>query len=147
MAVVAEEIPVFFPELREKALIFIGDTECNARTSGYFKEMGLPEGLLPLKDILESGLVEETGFSWNACRNKQKHHFVKPDRHCSYDQIITCTISKGRMSNIRGVKAKELGVWVPLNEIYVDHSDPSEKKVVFKSFLGLSRSMPFHLFE
>ena len=139
--------PTFFPDLRDKAAIFNGQDEFNLKTVELFQNMGLPEKMLPLCDIIEGGFVEETGFSWIIARSEQQHHFVKADRHCSYDEVITSTISKGRMSNIHGVKAKELGIWVPVNEIYVDESNPSEKKLVFKSILGLSRTMAFHLFE
>ena len=139
--------PLAFPELREKAIIFEGQSEFTERTVLLFREMGLPENMLPLKDIVESGFVEETGFSWTVTRGGQRHHFAKADRMCSYDTIITSNITKGRMSNIKGVKAKELGLWVPIHEIYVDDSKPNNKKLVFKGIMGLSRSMSFHLFE
>lgn len=136
MALVSDA-PAFFPDLREKAIIFQGD-ECSAKASELFETHGLPGGLLPLQDIIEGGWVEETGFVWMVTRRTQEHHFVKADRHCIYDELVCCTIQNKKMKDIRGVKAKDLLLWVPVNEIYIDEKDPA--KIHFKSFMGLSRT-------
>ena len=141
------EEPTFFAHLRDTSLIFQGDEECIPKSIELFTAMGLPKSLLPLKDIIETGWDEASGFSWTITRGEQQHHFIKADRLCAYDEVVTATITKGRMANISGVKAKELGIYVPVNEIYVDESNPNEKKLVFKSILGLSRTMAFDLFD
>jgi hypothetical protein len=141
-------ITSFFPELRDKSLIFQGDADCIPKSVELFVAMGLPKGLLPLKNIVETGWHEESGFSWTITSGEQQHYFEAADRQCAYDEIVTATITPGRMSNINGVKAKELGFFVPVNEIsVVDAPDPADKKLVFTSLLGLSRTMPFHLFD
>ena len=129
---VRTERPVFFPNEREKAYIFEEQEECSRKIKELYHCMELPTELLPLTDIIESGWSEESGFSWIVTSRTQRLHFPKSDRHCSYDEVVTCTITKGHMSNIRGVKAKEFGIWVPINEIYVDNSKPNNKKLVFK---------------
>ena len=143
MAAVVEERPLFFPLVRDKAIIYEG-AEAVAKSAELFEAMGLPGGLLPLEDVVEGGWVEETGFVWIVTRNAQKHHFVKADRHCNYDELVTCTIINKKMKDIHGVKAKDLGLWVPVNEISVDEKNPD--KITFKSIMGLSRSFPANLF-
>ncbi|MCO5610153.1 hypothetical protein L7F22_064388 [Adiantum nelumboides] len=133
-------MPQFFPTIRDKAIITHGTEESLARAVELFNSFGLPNGLLPLKKIIEGGWVEETGFTWMVTAEAQKHRFEKAERECSYDELISCTISANKMSDIHGVKAKELGLWVPVNEIYIDEKNPD--KITFKSIMGLSRSFP-----
>ncbi|KAI5055305.1 hypothetical protein GOP47_0030450 [Adiantum capillus-veneris] len=140
MAAAVEEMPQFFPTIRDKAIITHGDQESLTRAVELFDGYGLPNGLLPLKKIVEGGWVEETGFTWMVTEETQKHHFDKADRECRYDELISCTISAKKMTDIHGVKAKELGLWVPINEICVDEKNPD--KIIFKSIVGLSRSFP-----
>lgn len=45
--------------------------------------MGLPNGLLPLKDMEECGYVKETGFVWLKQKKKTEHKFEKIDKSCS----------------------------------------------------------------
>ena len=54
MALVADE-------LKAKAEVYYDDEICQQCTRLLLKEAGLPNGLLPLKDIMECGYVEETG--------------------------------------------------------------------------------------
>ena len=51
-------------EMRSKAEVYNGDALCQEKTKLLLKEVGLPNGLLPLRDIIECGYVEETGFVW-----------------------------------------------------------------------------------
>nr|POE61722.1 hypothetical protein CFP56_54834 [Quercus suber] len=46
---------------------------------------------------------------------------------------------------LSGVKAKELLIWVTLNEIFVD--DPPTDKITIKILTGLSRTLPVSAFE
>ncbi|KAH7282004.1 hypothetical protein KP509_35G007700 [Ceratopteris richardii] len=133
------EKPVFFPEIRDKAIVTFGE-ECSAKSDELLRGYELPDGLLPLKDVVEGGWVEETGFVWMVLGDAQQHHFAKADRFCYYDELITCTVSPKRMKDIHGVKAKDFGIWVPINEIYIDEKNP--ETIVFKSIMGLSRSFP-----
>jgi hypothetical protein len=143
---------VFFPEQRERAIVTVGQEECSKKMRELYEHMGLPKGLLPLQDIVEGGWCEETGFTWVVTARPQRHHFERADKLCAYDQVVTSTVSKGRVSHIRGVRARELGLWVPVNEIFVAAADSKlpdrgPKKLVFKSIMGFSRSMPFELYD
>lgn len=49
------------------------------------------------------------------------------------------------MKKLHGVKAKELLIWITLNEIYID--DPNSGKITFGTPTGISRSYPVSAFE
>ncbi|KAF9608933.1 hypothetical protein IFM89_012101 [Coptis chinensis] len=53
---------VITEEIRAKADLCFGDEEGKERSKFLLKEVGLPTGLLPLRDILECGYIEDTGF-------------------------------------------------------------------------------------
>ncbi|MCO5608599.1 hypothetical protein L7F22_062812 [Adiantum nelumboides] len=107
---IVETKPLLFPNVRDQALIFEGE-QAFAKSIELFEGYGLPNGLLPLKNVVEGGWVEETGFVWPVIREAQKHHFEKANRD-QVRRVITCTISESRMKDIHGVKAKDLGLWV-----------------------------------
>lgn len=132
-----ESLP--FPDLRSKAVIHYGN-ECVEKSVELFESFGLPGGLLPLEDAIEGGWVEETGFVWMTTKKKQQHHFKKADKLCSYSDVVSCFLEQKKMKKISGVKAKDMLLWVPVNEITVDDANPP--KVHFKSLAGLSRSFP-----
>ncbi|GLJ25790.1 hypothetical protein SUGI_0493820 [Cryptomeria japonica] len=100
----------------------------------------LPGGLLPLENVYEAGINEDTGDVWIKQKAEVKHHFKKADKHVQYSPDISCKMEKKKMKDIKGVKAKDMLVWVPVNEIYVDDSTPP--KIHFKSIAGLSRTFP-----
>ncbi|KAI5083551.1 hypothetical protein GOP47_0003294 [Adiantum capillus-veneris] len=137
-----KELAKPFAEVREKAVIHFGE-ECKLKSMELFESFGLPGGLLPLQDIQEGGFVEETGFVWMISK-KQQYHFKKADRHCSYAETISCYLKPKKMTKISGVKARDMMIWVPINEISVD--DAAEPKIHFKSVGGLSRSFNPELF-
>ncbi|CAL5372558.1 unnamed protein product [Camellia sinensis] len=64
------------------------------------EEHGLPLGLLPLADVVEVGFVKDTGYIYNS--------------------ETTGYVEKKRIEKVKGVKAKELMLWPPVNEITVD---------------------------
>ncbi|MCO5573358.1 hypothetical protein L7F22_027127 [Adiantum nelumboides] len=138
-----KEVAKPFADVREKAVIHFGE-ECNLKSMELFEAFGLPGGLLPLQDIVEGGYVEETGFVWMIVKKKQQYHFKKADRHCSYAETVSCYLKPKKMTKVTGVKAKDMMIWVPINEISVD--DAAEPKVHFKSLGGLSRSFNSELF-
>uniref|UniRef100_A0A0D6R989 DUF538 domain-containing protein n=1 Tax=Araucaria cunninghamii TaxID=56994 RepID=A0A0D6R989_ARACU len=104
------------------------------------ESFGLPGGLLPLQDVYEAGIVEETGEVWIKMKGEVKHYFKKADKNCIYQPLISCKMEKKKMKDIKGVKAKDMLIWVPVNEIVVDDKEPP--KVHFKSIGGLSRTFP-----
>nr|CAB3462334.1 unnamed protein product [Digitaria exilis] len=132
-------------DVRAKAEIYLGDEAGQHKTRFLLQETGLPSGLLPLKDIIECGYVEETGFVWLKQRKKVDHYFAKAGRHVSYGAEVSAVAEKGRLKKITGVKAKEMMIWVALHEICVD--DPPQGKLHCKAIGGISRSFPVEAFE
>ncbi|XP_006664106.2 uncharacterized protein LOC102722168 [Oryza brachyantha] len=132
-------------DVRAKAEVYVGDEAGQAKTRLLLEETGLPSGLLPLRDIVECGYVEETGFVWLKQKKKVDHYFAKAGRHVSYAAEVSAVAEKGRLKKITGVKAKELLIWVTLHEICVD--DPPTGKLTCKAIGGLSRCFPVEAFE
>jgi len=132
-------------DVRAKAEVYVGDAAGQEKTRLLLQETGLPSGLLPLKDIIECGYVEETGFVWLKQRRKVDHYFAKAGRHVSYGAEVSAVAEKGRLKKITGVKAKEMLIWVTLHEICVD--DPPQGKLHCKAVGGFSRSFPVEAFE
>lgn len=132
-------------DVRAKAEIYLGDAAGQEKTRLLLEETVLPNGLLPLKDIIECGYVEETGFVWLKQKKKVDHYFAKAGRHVSYAAEVSAIADKGRLKKITGVKAKEMLIWVTLHEICID--DPPTGKLTCKAIGGLSRSFPIEAFE
>uniref|UniRef100_A0A0D9Y0F5 Uncharacterized protein n=1 Tax=Leersia perrieri TaxID=77586 RepID=A0A0D9Y0F5_9ORYZ len=132
-------------DVRAKAEVYTGDEAGQIKTRLLLEETGLPSGLLPLRDIIECGYVEETGFVWLKQKKKVDHYFAGAGRHVTYGAEVSAVAEKGRLKKITGVKAKELLIWVTLHEICVD--DPPTGKLVCKAIGGLSRSFPVEAFE
>ncbi|CAN0896699.1 hypothetical protein LINGRAHAP2_LOCUS18648 [Linum grandiflorum] len=108
------------------------------------KEFNLPEGMLPLEDVIESGYVEETGYFWIVQKKAVKHEFKMIGKQVSYDKEISCYIEKNRAKKLKGVKAKELMLWPPLSEMAVDEN--STGKISIKSVGGIAKSFPVAAF-
>ncbi|KAL5582647.1 hypothetical protein UlMin_015089 [Ulmus minor] len=132
-------------EIRSKAEIYNGDALCKEKSQFLLKEIGLPNGLLPLQDILECGYVKETGFVWLRQKKSTTHKFEKIGKPVSYATEVTAIAEQNRIKKLTGVKTKELLVWISLSDIYVD--DPPTGKITFKTPAGLSRSFPVSAFE
>uniref|UniRef100_A0A7N0TEM0 Uncharacterized protein n=1 Tax=Kalanchoe fedtschenkoi TaxID=63787 RepID=A0A7N0TEM0_KALFE len=135
-------------EIRAKATeVYHGDEIGQEKTKLLLREVGLPNGLLPLHDIEEVGRVEETGFVWLKQKKKINHKFEKIGRPVTYDTEITAIADRGsgRIKKLTGVKSKELLVWLTISEIYVDN--PPTGKITFKTPSGLSRTFPVSAFE
>ncbi|KAK1386358.1 hypothetical protein POM88_024093 [Heracleum sosnowskyi] len=125
--------------------IHYGNEKCKERSQFLLSEVGLPNGLLPLKDIEECGYVEETGFVWLKQKKKCEHVFKKIDKHVTYGTEVTAYVEKGKIKKLTGVKTKELFMWVTLSDIYLD--DPPTGKINFKISSGLFRTFPASAFE
>ncbi|KAJ3681330.1 hypothetical protein LUZ60_015819 [Juncus effusus] len=132
-------------ELKSKAEVYYGDAISQEKIKLLLKEVGLPTGLLPLKDILEVGYLEETGFVWLKQKKKIEHMFKAIGKMVSYASEITAHVEKGRIKNVNGVKVKEILLWVPVYEISVD--DPPTGKLTCKSTGGISKTFPTSAFE
>ncbi|XP_062143547.1 uncharacterized protein LOC133851234 [Alnus glutinosa] len=138
MAMVTEEI-------KAKAEFYQGDQICQEKSKELLKEILLPNGLLPLKDIVECGYVRETGFVWLKQKKETTHKFQKIGKLVSYATEVTAYVEPNKIKKLTGVKTKELLIWVTLNEISVD--DPPTGKITFRTPTGLFRSFPVSAFE
>ncbi|XP_076918500.1 uncharacterized protein LOC143578939 [Bidens hawaiensis] len=108
------------------------------------KEHGLPLGLLPLADVVEVGFVKTTGYVWILQAKKVEHTFKLIKKQVSYDAEITGYVEKKRIKKLKGVKAKELMLWPPVNDITVE--DPPTGKIQFKSLAGITKVFPVEAF-
>lgn len=75
-----------------------------------------------------------------AQRKKVEHHF----KLVSYDVEITGYVQAKRIKRLKGVKAKKLMLWPPVNEITVD--DPPSGKIQFKSLAGVTKTFAVEAF-
>ncbi|KAK4427589.1 hypothetical protein Salat_1527800 [Sesamum alatum] len=139
MSLITEEIRASASEM------YRGDAICQEKSKFLLTEMGLPNGLLPLKDIEECGYVKDTGFVWLIQKKKSEHKFEKIGRPVQYAREVTAVVEPKRIKKLTGVKTKELLMWVSLSDIYVD--DPPTGKITFKTPTGLSRSFPVEAFQ
>lgn len=139
MSLVTDEIRAAASEM------YVGDAICQEKSKFLLTEVGLPNGLLPLKDIEECGYVKETGFVWLKQKKKCEHKFPKIGKPVQYATEVTAVVEPNRIKKLTGVKAKELLMWLTINEIYVD--DPPTGKIHFKTTSGISRSFPVDAFQ
>ncbi|KAG1335207.1 hypothetical protein COCNU_03G013260 [Cocos nucifera] len=107
-------------------------------------EFGLPLGLLPLADVVEVGFVNSTGYMWIVQKKKVEHGFKMVSKFVSYATEINGYVEKHRIKKLKGVKAKELLLWPPVNDIIVDH--PPTGKIHFKSLAGVTKTFPVEAF-
>ncbi|KAB2018636.1 hypothetical protein ERO13_D08G222000v2 [Gossypium hirsutum] len=139
MSLVTEEIKGSASE------IYHGDEICQEKSKFLLEEMGMPSGLLPLKDIEECGYVKDTGFVWLKQKKSITHKFDKIGKLVSYATEVTAVVEKNKIKKLTGVKTKELLVWITLSDIYVD--DPPTGNITFKTPAGLFRTFPVSAFE
>lgn len=117
--------------------------ESLAQAVDLIAEFGLPDGLLPLKDVVECGFNRETGYVWITQKKAIVHSFKQIGKQVSYAEKITAYLAKGRLKKLTGVKAKEL-LWVSIVDIAVEEAD--KNNIFFKSFSGLGKSFPVKAF-
>ncbi|KAG2617381.1 uncharacterized protein LOC120667411 [Panicum virgatum] len=129
---------------REGAVVKKGHEEGLKMAVALLEEFGLPLGLLPLEDVIEVGFVRDTGYMWISQRKKVEHQFKKISKQVSYDVEITAYVKPKGIKKLKGVKAKELMLWPPVNEMTVD--DPPTGKIHFKSLAGVTKTFPVDAF-
>lgn len=129
---------------KEGGIVKKGHEEGLKFAVSLLEEFGLPLGLLPLADVIEAGFVRSTGYMWIVQQKKVEHQFKMISKLVSYHTNITGYIQKKKIVKLKGVKAKELILWPPVNEIIVD--DPSTGKIHFKSLAGVTKTFPVEAF-
>ncbi|KAI5658489.1 hypothetical protein M9H77_27282 [Catharanthus roseus] len=132
-------------EIRKSASeLYHGHEICSEKSKFLLKEVGLPNGLLPLDDMVECGYVKDTGFVWLISKKKTEYKFKKINKLVQYATEVTAYVEPNKIKKLTGVKAKELLMWITLSDIYVDV--PSTGNIHFKTPAGLSRTFPIDAF-
>ncbi|KDO36757.1 hypothetical protein CISIN_1g0440661mg, partial [Citrus sinensis] len=98
---------------KEGGIVKKGHEEGLKLAVALLKKFELPEGLLPLANVVEVGYVESTGYMWIVQQNKVEHEFKLISKLVSYDTEINGYVDKMKIKKLRGVKAKELMLWPP----------------------------------
>ncbi|KAL9224340.1 hypothetical protein vseg_000384 [Gypsophila vaccaria] len=134
----------FIENHRENAEVYTGAALCKQKSKELLAEIDMPNGLLPMTDIQEVGYNRATGFVWLTQTKPVQHKFTKISKNVSYDTHVTAFVENHKMKKVHGVKAKELLIWITLNEIYIDDTTPD--KITFNTPTGISRSYPVTAF-
>ncbi|KAL5997898.1 hypothetical protein ACLOJK_008832 [Asimina triloba] len=129
---------------KEGGIVKKGHDEGLKMAISLLEEFELPLGLLPLAEVVEVGFVRATGYMWIVQKKKVEHNFKMIRKLVSYDTDIHGYVEKKRIKKLKGVKAKELLLWPPVNDISVD--DPPTGKVHFKSLAGVTKTFPVDAF-
>ncbi|KAL5731770.1 hypothetical protein ACHQM5_004468 [Ranunculus cassubicifolius] len=131
---------------RKDAEIVHGNELGQKKCAQMLKELDVPNGLLPLKDILEVGVNRKTGFVWVTQKKPTTHYFQKAGQLVQYGTEVTCFCARHRARKVTGLKVKEMFFWVSLGDIYIDEKDAT--KVTFKNpTTGFTRTLPVSAFE
>lgn len=136
--------PAIANEKKEGAEVVHGHGASLPRAIAMLRDQGLPDGLLPLRDIAEVGFVSRTGFFWVKQSKPSEHFFKLIKTRVSYALEVSGYIEKNRLRKLQGVKARELLLWVGITEIYGDDAHPGQ--TFFKSSAGIGRWHPSEAF-
>jgi len=128
---------------KEGAIVTKGHEEGLEMAISLLQKFELPQGLLPLANVVEVGFVESTGYMWIVQQKKVEHQFKMISKLVSYDTEVKGYVEKGTIKKLKGVKAKELMLWPPVSEIT---ADSPAGKVHFKSLAGITKSFPVEAF-
>lgn len=129
---------------KEGGIVKQGHEEGLKLAIALLEEFELPAGLLPLANVIEVGFVRSSGYMWIQQKEKVEHNFKMISKLVSYNTDITGYVEKKRIKKLKGVKAKELVLWPPVNEITVE--DPPTGKIHFKSLAGITKTFPVEAF-
>ncbi|KAL6134437.1 hypothetical protein ACLB2K_066668 [Fragaria x ananassa] len=96
-------------ELRAKAdELYHGDAICQEKSKFLLTEKGPPNGLLPMKDMLECGYIKETGFVNLFGSSRRRAPPTSLRRLGGWEAIyateITAYVEKGKIKKLTGVK-------------------------------------------
>ncbi|KAK9741793.1 hypothetical protein RND81_03G128800 [Saponaria officinalis] len=129
---------------RAGAEMVYGAEACAKQSKELLEELGFPTGVMPLKELVECGRVRETGFVWMKQKAPSQHYFEGTKSLVSYAIEVTCYVDKGRMKKMKGVKSKQLMMWISITEMSVDQ--PCSGKIHFSTGLGITKSFPVSAF-
>ncbi|XP_044460517.1 uncharacterized protein LOC123192130 [Mangifera indica] len=129
---------------RVAAEIYHGEALCRQKAWELLEEPCLPKGLFPI-DMVEFGCNGSSGFVWAKHKEQVKHKFKRINKTVPYDTEVTAFFKKRRLTNVTGIKSKELLLWVTISNIFID--DPSSGKITFQVPNGMSAMLPTSAFE
>ncbi|WRX23779.1 Protein of unknown function DUF538 - like 10 [Theobroma cacao] len=123
MSLVTDEIKASASE------IYHGDEICQEKSKFLLEEVGMPRGLLPLRDIEECGYVKDTGFVWLKQKKSITHKFEKIGKLVSYAPEVTAVVEQSKIKKLTGTPAG-LSRSFPVSafEIEGEVKDAKEKK-------------------
>ncbi|CAA6665828.1 unnamed protein product [Spirodela intermedia] len=130
---------------RPGAEIYTGDDLCRQKAIDLLEELNLPRGLLPIENVEEIGINRQTGFVWLRQKKALNYTFRKAGRLVSYGAEVTGFVEDRRMRRVTGVKSREMLIWIPLGEFFVNPKDTT--KITFRTPAGLSKTYPASAFE
>lgn len=128
---------------REGGIVKKGHEEGLKLAVSILQKFELPQGLLPLVNVIEVGFVESTGYMWIVQAKKVEHGFKMISKLVSYDTEVAGYVERNKIKKLKGVKAKELMLWPPVSEIT---ADPAIGKIHFKSLAGITKTFPVEAF-
>ena len=129
---------------KEGGIVKKGHEEGLKLAVSLLKKFELPEGMLPLANVIEVGHVESTGYVWIVQQTKVEHLFKMIGKLVRYDTEISGYMEKKKIKKLKGVKSKELMLWSAVNEATVD--DPPTGKIHLKGLAGISKTFPVEAF-
>ncbi|KAI5424121.1 hypothetical protein KIW84_030656 [Lathyrus oleraceus] len=106
-------------EMKSKSEVYHGDEMCQLKSKELLREIALPNGLLPLKDIIEVGYNEETGFVWLKQKKSITHKFEKIGKLVSYATEVTAQVEKvdEKSSGVKEINNKVNGTVAGVKEV------------------------------
>uniref|UniRef100_A0A0D9XLK5 DUF538 domain-containing protein n=1 Tax=Leersia perrieri TaxID=77586 RepID=A0A0D9XLK5_9ORYZ len=142
---VTTAVPVIGKESSREgsAEITTGARECFKRILELTKSIGFPT-TLPLRQLVECGLVRDTGFVWMKQKKPYEHYFRATGTWVRYETEVTAFVEEGRIKRMNGMKSKQLLMWVPIVEMRLDGD--ARDWIYFKSSIGIGRSFPASVF-
>ncbi|KAI3455037.1 hypothetical protein Pfo_011700 [Paulownia fortunei] len=116
---------------RALAEVVHGSEECYNHSLKLLGELGFPR-------------VHETGYVWMKQKAPYEHFFKGTNTLVRYDTEVTAYVEKGRMKKMKGVKSKQLLLWVPVVEMSIQETNGD--KIYFKTPMGIGKSFPVTAF-
>ncbi|GAB2296898.1 hypothetical protein Dimus_030999 [Dionaea muscipula] len=137
---------------REGAEIYEGQDACKRKLDSMLEELGLPTGLLPLRELEEVGHNRSTGFVWLKQKQQIQHRFKRIGKTASFDREVTAFVEPGRLREITGAKVVKYFVGITVSDMYrsqpavPDHPNSSDE-ITFAISAGISVSFPIEAFQ
>ncbi|KAJ4770036.1 hypothetical protein LUZ62_054293 [Rhynchospora pubera] len=130
---------------REGAEVFTGHNVCKQKAVDILAQNHLPRALLSVGDIKELGHNRSSGFLWIKSKKDSTHSFKKVGKTVSYAKEVTAFVHDKKMTNLSGVKVKELMIWISLSGMAIE--DPEGKKLSFSTPAGIGKTFPVDAFN